>query len=206
MARYARAERAALAQLLLEVGADAPTLCKGWRTRDLAAHLLARETRPDAAVGILFPPLAARAERVRRGLAASEWTQLVHRVRSGPPPWLRPLDEPVNALEYFVHHEDVRRAGEGWQPRMLEAAQEAGLWRRLRPMAMLTLRRAGVAVELESPGHGMIRAGRGPDTVRLVGQPSELVLVASGRGGHARVQQEGSEQATARLAAAKIGF
>jgi uncharacterized protein (TIGR03083 family) len=44
----ARAERAALCDLFDEVGPDAPTLCAGWTTRDLAAHLVIRERRADA--------------------------------------------------------------------------------------------------------------------------------------------------------------
>lgn len=40
---YAREERAALAALLEDSGPDGPTLCEGWLTRDLAAHLVLRE-------------------------------------------------------------------------------------------------------------------------------------------------------------------
>ncbi|MHB1929272.1 MAG: TIGR03085 family metal-binding protein [Acidimicrobiales bacterium] len=206
MARYAQAERAALADLLLGRGPDAPTLCEGWRTRDLAAHLVLRETRPDAAAGILIRPLAAHTDHVQRDVAARPWPQLVQRVRSGPPSWLRPLDEPMNVLEYFVHHEDVRRAADGWEPRALEAGEEATLWRRLRAMAKLSFRRAGLAVELDAPGHGVVRAGRGTGTVRLVGAPPELLLVAFGRGSHARVQREGSAEALARLDGARLGL
>ena len=49
MPRYARTEREALAYLMLELGPDAPTVNEGWTTRDLAAHQLVRERRPDAA-------------------------------------------------------------------------------------------------------------------------------------------------------------
>ncbi|WP_461013210.1 maleylpyruvate isomerase N-terminal domain-containing protein, partial [Trueperella pyogenes] len=45
-------ERRRLADLLLAKGPDAPTLCEGWFTRDLAAHLWIREHRLDAAVGM----------------------------------------------------------------------------------------------------------------------------------------------------------
>ena len=53
-----RRERYALCDTFEAVGPDAPTLCTPWRTRDLAAHLVIREGRPDAAVGLLVPPLA----------------------------------------------------------------------------------------------------------------------------------------------------
>ena len=44
-------ERAALVTTMRAVGPDAPTLCGDWTTRDLAAHLVLRERRPDAAPG-----------------------------------------------------------------------------------------------------------------------------------------------------------
>ena len=47
---FARDERIALCDLLDETGPEAPTLCEGWRTLDLAAHLVLREHRPDAAL------------------------------------------------------------------------------------------------------------------------------------------------------------
>ena len=61
----ARAERLALCELFVQVGPDAPTLLGEWTTRDLAAHLVVRERRPDAAAGIVVPILARHAERVR---------------------------------------------------------------------------------------------------------------------------------------------
>ena len=60
-------ERAALADLLVELGPDAPTLCAGWDTRDLAAHLAVRERRPDATPGVAVPALAGWTERVQTG-------------------------------------------------------------------------------------------------------------------------------------------
>ena len=57
-------ERAALCDTLEKYGPDAPTLCAGWLTLDLAAHLVAREARSDAAIGLVFPPARqAPAER-----------------------------------------------------------------------------------------------------------------------------------------------
>src|SRR5690606_1471098 len=46
MSTDASRERAALCDLLSRLGPDQPTLCEGWTTRDLAAHLLLRERRP----------------------------------------------------------------------------------------------------------------------------------------------------------------
>ena len=62
-------ERSALAQALRDVGPDAPTLCTGWRSRHLAAHVVLRETDPLVAAGAAFPPLNARAERAIDRLA-----------------------------------------------------------------------------------------------------------------------------------------
>src|ERR1700743_2358756 len=64
---YARDERLALCALLDRTGPDAPTLCEGWRTGDLAAHLVLREHRPDAAVGIMGGPLAGPPRRGEGG-------------------------------------------------------------------------------------------------------------------------------------------
>ena len=60
MTTFAAAERARLADLLLEKGPHAPTLCGGWSTRDLAAHLWLRESRPDAFAALFIPPLFLR--------------------------------------------------------------------------------------------------------------------------------------------------
>ena len=42
---------------MLEVGEKAPTLCGDWDTGDLAAHLVVRDRRPDALLGLGIPPL-----------------------------------------------------------------------------------------------------------------------------------------------------
>jgi uncharacterized protein (TIGR03085 family) len=145
MSQYARSERRALADLLAVLGPDGATIIEGWSTRDLAAHLVVRDRRPDAGMGIILPPLSAYGERVRRSAAERPYSQLVERVRRAP--WWslvsNPLtDELVNLAEFFIHHEDVRRAQPGWQPRELPADLQAGLWRRVRGgLARLALRR-----------------------------------------------------------------
>ena len=102
------------------VGPDAPTLCGDWTTRDLAAHLVLRERRPDAAAGILISKLAGYTARKQKELTErTEWPDLLELVASGPPLYspLKLLDPLVNTTEMFIHHEDVRRAAPGWQPR-----------------------------------------------------------------------------------------
>src|ERR1700712_390337 len=115
-------ERAQLCELFLKVGEDAPTLSGDWDAGDLAAHLLTRESRPDALLGLVIPPLrgyTAKREKVTRD--SLPFAEIVGRLRSGPS--LRtPLGLPVvkdrgNLHEYFIHHEDVRRAQPGWLTR-----------------------------------------------------------------------------------------
>jgi len=202
--RYARDERLALCALLDELGPAEPTLCEGWRTVDLAAHLVLRERRPDAAAGVLGGPLAGHAARVQAGFARLPFAQLVDLIRTGPPRF-SPLaipgaDERVNTVEYFVHHEDVRRAQPGWEPRALAAGLQDTLWNRL-PMARLMLRRAPVGVELVrddlaqpaegQPGSVRITAKARTPVVTVTGAPAELTMWAMGRAGAARVRLDG---------------
>ncbi|MFG2055864.1 TIGR03085 family metal-binding protein [Micromonospora sp. NPDC048930] len=209
MPRYARSEREALADLLLELGPDAPTVNEGWTTRDLAAHLLVRERRPDAAGGILLPVLRRHAEAVRRRVAAGPYAQLVDRVRR-PPVWSplsNPLtDELVNTVEFFIHHEDVRRAQPGWLPRDLPAGLQAVLWKRAALLARLALRRFPADLLVQGPGFGELTVGRRGERLRLVGAPGELILFLSGRQRVARVQVDGPAAPAERLRAADLGF
>ncbi len=183
----ARAERAALADLLAEVGPDAPTCCAGWRTRDLAAHLVVRERRPDAAAGLLLGPLAGWTGRVQDDAARRPWPELVALVRGGPP-WYSPqalgaLDAATNTIEFFVHHEDVRRARAGWTPRTLDAAASAQLWTWLVRGAGLLARRSPVgivAVPSDGP-RGTHRLRAGEPSVTLTGPVGECVLAVYGR-------------------------
>lgn len=207
---YAREERLALCALLDDVGPDAPTLCDGWTTYDLAAHLVVRESRPDTAPGLLIAVLGSYTERVRRELMRQHsYAELVDMIRSGPPRWslfaLKRIDEQVNVVEFFVHHEDVRRAPGGARPRELPAGMEDLLWRRLRTGARLLLRRAPVGTVLRLPS-GATVVGRARDPwVTVTGPAGELVLFAYGRQRVAHVTTEGDEAAVAALRDARIG-
>src|SRR6202008_4308207 len=129
----AQRERAALVEILRTVGPDAPTLCEGWTTRDLVVHLVVRERRPDALPGLVFGPLASYTARVQTRLASSTtWEDLVELFASGPPmlSLFKVLDPVASIHEMFVHHEDVRRAQTGWEPRAIDAGTGVGVKRR----------------------------------------------------------------------------
>ena len=202
MTSPARRERSALCDTFETVGPDAPTLCSPWRTRDLAAHLVIREGRPDAALGMLVPPLAERARRVQDGYAAESWPELVERVRTGPPAWsptrLEPVDTLVNLGEMFLHHEDVLRAAPDWEQRLLPDDLERGLWSGLTRTGRLLFRRSPVGVVLVTPTYGrrLVRTPpSGAGSIVLRGTPGELLLHASGRQRVARVTVEGPADA-----------
>jgi uncharacterized protein (TIGR03085 family) len=130
-------------------------------------------------------PLKAWTTRVQQGARDTEtWATLVSRVRSGPPPLLRPFDQAINTIEYFVHHEDLRRAQPAWQPRAIGTADEALLWQRLRAMRFAP---HPAAAHLESPGLEPITHSKkaGP-TVK--GAPGEVVLWLLGRKEVAQVE------------------
>ncbi len=189
----AQRERAALVETMREVGPDAPTLCGDWTTRDLAAHLVVREGRLDAAPGIAIPALAGYTDKVQRRTAEStEWSELVDKVASGPPLFspFKLLDPVANMGEMFIHHEDVRRARPGWEPRPLDEATVSALTRPLPVMARLTLAKAPARLTLRTPqGKTLTTVGKGP-AVTIVGEPPELLLFISGRD-EARVEFSG---------------
>ena len=195
----ARDERGALCDLFTELGPDAPTLCDGWQTRDLAAHLVIRERRPDAAAGILVKPLAGYTKRVQDEYAAKPWPELVDLVRSGPPAYwptaIGAVDEAINAAEFFVHHEDARRGRPGWEPRPPDPGRDRALWAAVSRAGRMLLRRSPVGVALRS-GAREVAARRGPDTVIVSGEPGELLLFAFGRD-EVRVDFDGEQSAIA---------
>jgi uncharacterized protein (TIGR03085 family) len=216
---YARDERVNLCALLDKTGPDAPTLCEGWLTRDLAAHLVLREHRPDAAAGILGGPMARYTERTQGKLAARvPYPMLVETIRTGPPRLslfgLPGVDAKANFGEYFVHHEDVRRAQPDWEPRELGEGLADAIWNLLR-QARLMLRKVPVGIEFARDDLGQrhddqraVRMTVRPRTpmVTVTGPPAELLLWAFGRTGAARVTLEGAQADVAALKSARWGL
>lgn len=191
----ARRERAALVESLRGVGPEAATLCEGWTARDLAAHLVIREYRLDAAPGILIPAFAGHTAKVQAEVARGDWNALLDKIAAGPPLYspLKALDGVANVAEMFIHTEDVRRAQPDWTPRPTDPELAAKLRRTLRMTARMTLAKTPGRVELRTPdGEQILTAGSG-STVTVTGPVEELVLFASGR--VARVDFTGDEAA-----------
>jgi uncharacterized protein (TIGR03085 family) len=201
-------ERAALVDTLREVGPDAPTLCGEWATKDLVAHMVLRERRPDAALGIALPPLAGHTARMQRRLTDStEWPDLVAMLAAGPPLYspFKLLDPLVNLAEFFIHHEDVRRAAEEWAPRELDAGMAAALRRMVPLMSRMSLAGAPARVTLrDGEGAKLAAFGHGPELV-IAGAPPELLLFLSGRDA-ARVEFVGDPDTIAAVRAARRGL
>lgn len=201
-ANPAQDERRALCDLFLEVGPDAPTLCGDWTTRDLAAHLVMRERRPDGAAGILVSAFADHAAKVQASIAATEWTDLVDQVRTGPPVWmptrLGAIDKLVNTVEFYVHHEDVRRAGDDWTIRELDDDLVATLTTMVARAGRMMTRSSTVGIVLEptdaqSAPMTPIVTNKTVPSVSIRGPIGELVLFVYGRQANSEVELLGNE-------------
>ncbi|PWJ09515.1 TIGR03085 family protein [Streptomyces sp. NWU49] len=203
MSTHAKRERLLLADLLETAGPEAPTLCEGWTTRDLAAHVVVRERRPDAAGGMFVKPLASHLERVTAEFTAKPYEELIQLIRTGPPRFspfsLKQVDEMANIVEFYVHTEDVRRARPDWTPREIDPVFQDALWSRLERSARLMGRGIPTGLVLRRPNGQTAVAHRGIPVVTVTGEPSELVLFAYGRQSAAKVELEGDENAIAKL-------
>ncbi|MGW7128461.1 TIGR03085 family metal-binding protein [Streptomyces bobili] len=207
MSTFAKRERLLLADLLETAGPEAPTLCEGWRTRDLAAHVVVRERRPDAAGGLLVKQLASRLDKAMEEFTAKPYEELIQLIRTGPPRFspfqLKQLDEASNIIEFYVHGEDVRRAQPDWTPRELDPVFQDALWSRLERTARLTGRGTPTGLVLRRPDGRTAVANRGTPVVTATGEPSELLLLLYGRGGAAQVDLAGEEEAITTLRGGK---
>ncbi len=213
MTSHAAAERAALCDLFDSLGPDAPTLCEGWTTYDLAAHLAARDRVPASWPGLALPRFADRSERVMQSMKAEySYPEVVALVRRGAPVW-NPMGAPiirdaVNLIEYLVHHEDARRAQPGWTPRAVSTEFADAVWSHLRWVARPAFRQARDGVLLRRAGNpdATITARRGRLVVTVTGDPVELTMFGFNRRSAARVDVRGDDAAVARLAAAQLGI
>lgn len=208
----AAAERAALLDLLDAVGPDAPTLCEGWTTHDLAAHLVARERRPQALLGIVVPTFSRLTEAAHAAERARPYGELVQQLRGGPPLWsagglLRgPAAGLTDVHEFYVHHEDVRRLVDS-SARNADPALDAALWSRLARMGFVLTRAVpkGIGVLVETPDGRRAVVRKGDDVAVLRGTPAELFLFLFGRRSVAQVELSGSAAAREALLTAPLG-
>ena len=202
-ASLAQQERKTLCDLFVERGSNAPTLCEGWSTADLAAHLVVRERRPDSGPGLVWSPLAGYTDKVRCAVRdRTPWEKLVETVRRGPPLLLRPFDGPMNTVEFFIHVEDVRRAQDGWEPRSISPELADALWDRVGPGGMV--KKVSATIAITSPGRVDKGRGTGP-RLTLSGTPGELTVFGAGRQRAARVEISGDAALAVQLSAAPLG-
>ena len=205
-------ERIELCDLFDELGPSAPTLLAGWTTRDVAAHILLRERDLVAAPCLVLPgPFQRFAEGRQQKLADRyDFGWLVARIRSGPPPgffrigWVRSFP---SLNEFFVHHEDVRRANR-LGPRTLPHDLDTALWRNVRRGGRYLSRRLKqTGLEIEWAGTGERHTIRpGTPAARLRGAPGELLLYAFGRQDAAQVDVSGPADAVAAIQRTRFGM
>ena len=187
-------ERREICDLFVELGPDAPTLCEGWTTADLAAHMVLREH------------FRRWGDERRAAEKAKGFPAVVARLRAGAPffPWSTPgLRNIFNGLEFFIHHEDVRRAN-GQGPRPEQPDLEALSWR----MTGFNGRRLAkvirpYGVELVNPEGARRTFGKGTFAT-ITGPASEMILYLGGRRATAHVALTGAPEAIAALEAADL--
>lgn len=187
---FSSAERARLVALFHKLGPDAPTLCEGWTTRDLAAHLWVRENRPGAALGMFVPVLSSSLERAMNKAKQRDFDQLVDDWGSGPGKFnpVRLIDSTMNAAEHFVHLEDVRRANGMETERDFSRAAEDKLYGALKLLAPRLLAKSSQPVVLYPTGFPRVVAANhnlvsehGDAVVRVFGTVPESLLWVFGR-------------------------
>lgn len=193
-------EHAALVDTLKTADPDAPTLCSGWTTRHLVAHLVQRDRHPlrNAAdmVADRRPGDERFLSRLVAGAASSAgYEALVERFAAGPSRrnpanW---AGEAVNLLEYVIHHEDVRRGRGPVPPRTLLPGLRYAIWRRLASQAKFAYRRHAGGVVLVVPGGDRRVVKEGPDPMVVSGEPVELALHTYGRADAAHVTVTGNQ-------------
>jgi uncharacterized protein (TIGR03085 family) len=146
-------------------------------------------------------------------LAKQDWEQTIGVLRGGPPRWsvfaIPALDEIANLSEFFVHHEDVRRAVDGFTRRDLGPDLQGALWGGLARMGRLLLRKVPVGVVVRAPGMDrrvLRKAPEGHGDVLLTGEPAEILLYLCGRGRVAQVTLDGADRDLEAFRATKLSI
>jgi uncharacterized protein (TIGR03085 family) len=204
---WAQTEKMALVETLRRADPEAGTLCAGWNTRRLLAHLVQREQDPRGGLGDALrraePGQEKHLGRLADGAATPEgYAALLARFLAGPPRWspMSWASEQLNLLEYVIHHEDVRRGGlVSPGPRVLPEPERQRIWQPLPLLARLRYRSAPVGVVLTQLGGARVTVKRGAPAVTLTGEPVEVALYTSGRRAAAHVQASGPPEAVERF-------
>ncbi|GAB4096194.1 TIGR03085 family metal-binding protein [Brachybacterium horti] len=204
-----RSERAQIADALAQLGPAAPTILPGWGARDLLDHLLLRERFWTLQLGGALPGPAGTALTQRKEAALGlPWEQKVALLREGPGR-LSPAgraDALTGDLELLIHHEDLRRAQDGWRPRRITPEVERAAWRGIGVFARLSLR-VDARVTLVSPRGGkQVGPRRAEGSLRVHGEVLELLLWVTGRDEVARVQIQGDLAGLAALREGRRGI
>ena len=196
-----KSERQGLVETLKALGPDAPTLCEGWFTKHLLAHLIMRETEPVNASGIL---LKGRQKQTQNRLEelSTHFESNLSKLMSGPPLWnpMRYLDKWVNALEMLIHHEDVLRAQPNWQHRKFTESETKELDFLLKIAPRFLVRGTKVLPTLV--------VGDLPTTGRIIlrGDQVDLLLFLAGRQSASIVSIEGDESDVADFMKSSFGI
>jgi uncharacterized protein (TIGR03085 family) len=208
-ATYARMERRALCETARSVGPQAPTLCEGWDVKDLICHLLVRESSLVGAPGIAISALSGLTAKEMARLKRQPFERLVERLRGHKLTFyaLPPVDAAFNTLEFFVHHEDIRRAQQGWRRRPLPQDAVDTLWQALTAQGTALVKPAGVPVVVrrsDTDETSTLMPGRNP--VELSGPVTEVIFYLFGRDQVREIRFDGPEDKVAKLRRAELGF
>jgi uncharacterized protein (TIGR03083 family) len=189
IAEDVKAERAAFAESLIEVGLSSATECGQWTTLDLAAHLAGEERNGCVTPSSLNPSWnnAFRCQDRRCWSTphctwsdAMDFMVLVDRLRRPVPRLrLRPLVVPLTLFEYWTHHDDLIGFNAGVH------AAPAVLIEAIPPYCDISSRNCPVGVRVTArTGDGIHQLSVGPTSrpeVILAGTPSDLVRWLTGR-------------------------
>lgn len=202
-------ERESFARTFLTHGPQAPTILPGWDAEDLLEHLVGRESSPHLVLGVKLPgPLGRRASAAREAWREQSWERRVETFRQGPgrfSPAGR-IDALSGQGELLIHHEDLRRAQLGWEPRRLTAETAAQAWRAVGLMAPLAVSLRAEVTLVSPQGGRRLRSRRAVGSLRVHGDPLELLLWVSGRDEVARVRIHGDDAALQALREGRRGL
>jgi len=209
MTSLAKRERVAISQLLRKLGPEAPTLCEGWNSFDLLVHLVSRETRPDAAIGLVLPVFSSYTSKVAEGIKSRGFENLITEFEQGPKKnsffAIPGVDNVANSFEFLIHHEDLLRGQPDYSPRVLDENDKKLVWKRFTQSGKLLMRKAKVGIIAQSDlGTYTIKSGQSCVTIK--GDVIDLLLFAYGRKNHVKIEFEGEENAIRIIKETKFGF